>query len=96
MGFRGSIDDAITSPDLFHHINSFSVDICDGCLSDVHLLLSLELYRKLQVEVNFSTNPLNGNETEQHKEETSKLRVKWDRSKLLQFRGAFEIDSIQY
>ena len=38
-----TIDDAITSADLFHHINSFSVDICDIWLSDVHSPLSLEL-----------------------------------------------------
>ena len=92
-----TIDYALASPDMFHHINNFSVDIFNKCLLDVHSLLSLELnsIEKYQAEENFSTNPLNGNDTEQHKEETPKLRVKWDRSKLLQFRGAFEIDCIQ-
>ena len=92
-----TIDYVLASPDLFHYINNFSVDIFDKCLSDVHSPLSLELntIENHQVEINSPTNTPNSNGTGQSKEQTSKLRVKWDQSKLLQFRGAFETDRIQ-
>ena len=92
-----TVDYILASPDLFCHINDFSIDTHDKCLSDIHcpLLLELNHTENNHTRLNHQNNKNTSDNTTQNAANPLNIKATWAQSKATQFREAIVTSSIR-